>query len=90
MIVSGDSMMPVIQSKDKAIQRFQPDHEFWIDALLNNTGSRPVIEVHYKNPELAGVWMLRYPLGRLCFKLLRESGRLVADPASGEHMYRYV
>jgi hypothetical protein len=64
-----------------AINKFKSDHDFWIDTkvLIGDTGNG-FLETYYRNPELAGIWHLSYPLGAHCLgqllaqELIREAG----------------
>jgi hypothetical protein len=65
-----------------AIVKFKPDHTFWIDtAILVDEAGNGFLETYYRNPELAGIWNLSYPLGYHCLgqlmmqELIREVGR---------------
>ncbi len=66
-------MSDSIDRVSDAMRQLQPDHEFWIDAVLDITNG-PYIEARYRNPELAGIWVFLYAITRGCAEYMVDNG----------------
>lgn len=65
-------MLEVKRVRD-AIQKFNPNQPFWHDArIVEEKSGKTTLETYWVNPELAGVWELRYRVTPKCMiRLLR-------------------
>lgn len=63
--------MNIVRRTRAALRAMRPDQDFFHDAyVVLNRGCEPVLETYWRNPELAGIWEIRYRLTYKCFDAL--------------------
>ena len=69
--------MNIVRRTRAALCAMRPDQNFFHDARITlSRGCGPVLETYWRNPELAGVWEIRYRLTGECFDAL-YTGRFI-------------
>jgi len=73
-------MALVVRRARAALRLFDPDQNFFHDArIVIEEDGEAILETHWKNPELAGVWLLRYKVLRKCLDQLKMQSLIERD-----------
>jgi hypothetical protein len=77
-----------IRRSRAVIRKFDPTPEYWYDTkLITNEKGEAVVVTYWRNPELAGIWELRYKVIRKCLCELFQQQLIEHDGSKDPNSY---
>ena len=81
-------MARILRRTRSVLRAFDPNKEFWHDAEIIVEEEAITLETHWRNPELAGIWLVRYRVSSECFLQLRIQNLIEREKVSERIIYR--
>lgn len=71
-----------------ALRKFDPSQEYWHNAkiLIDSAGAATIV-TYWRNPELAGIWELRYQVSAECSYQLMLQKLVEQDGSKDQNSY---
>ncbi len=70
------------------LRKFDPRHEYWYGAeLIAEYSGGATLVTYWRNPELAGIWELRYEVTPACFRELQQQELIEQDQSKDPRTY---